>query len=245
MTAALRRQQLLHEMGIGAQWLLRTSDLADSTLADAEVKTGVEAEVKAEVEVDAVASLTWDALHAAVLERSGEFGSVLFGAGDQDADWLFIGLAPSAEDLAAAQPFAGATGALLDNMLRAMALQRGANTFFTQLIKCSIGPDSATDAGFDPALIAAQVTPWLPYLQRQIALIKPAIIVLFGHALGAALLQRDLASVQQPDSQVYSYLTVPTIVTYAPDHLLRQPEHKRQTWHDLRLALATLASTAF
>ena len=234
MNAALRRQQLLHEMGIGAQWILRASGTSDAVLTDVETK--------ARVAVDTLASLTWDGLQAAALKRSGEFSPVLFGAGDQNADWLFIGLAPSVEDLVAEQPFTGDSGALLDNMLRAMDLQRGVNTYFTQLVKCGLGTDVGSDIDSDMAPTADQMVNWLPYLQRQITLMKPAIIVVFGHALGAALLQLDVALRQQSETQVYNYLSVPTIVTYAPDHLQQQPEHKRQAWHDLRLAMATRAS---
>lgn len=155
----------------------------------------------------------------------------VFGVGDEQADWLFVGEGPGAEEDEQGEPFVGQAGQLLDNMLMAIKLKRGKNVYIANVVKCR-PPDNRTPA-------AEEIRQCLPYLQRQIQLLKPKVIVALGKTAAMSLMGTD-ATLGSLRGRVHDYHDTPLIVTYHPAYLLRTPTDKAKAWQDLRLAVATM-----
>ena len=163
------------------------------------------------------------------------------GVGDREADWLFIGEGPGFYEDKQGEPFVGNSGKLLDNMLAAIGLKRGANAYIANVVKCR-----PTDTGGkDRAPTPAEASACRAYLDRQIALIQPKIIVTLGRVASTALLEVDAQTpmaVLRGKRQVHRTpdgRQIPLIATYHPAYLLRQLTEKRKAWEDLCLALDT------
>jgi DNA polymerase len=155
------------------------------------------------------------------------------GVGDVRAQWLFVGEAPGAEEDAKGEPFVGQAGRLLDNMLAALGIARGANVYIANVLKCR-PPGNRT-----PEPREAEAC--RPYLDRQIELLRPGIIVALGKSAATTLLDVD-ASIASLRGRVHRYRGVPLIVTYHPAYLLRNLPDKAKAWEDLLLARRTLAA---
>ncbi len=155
----------------------------------------------------------------------------VFGVGDEQADWLFVGEGPGADEDAHGEPFVGQAGKLLDNMLAAIQLKRGHSVYITNIVKCR-PPGNRTPH-------ADEITQCLPYLERQIGLIQPKLIVALGKTAATALLGKE-AALDSLRGQLHDYRSIPLIVTYHPAHLLRTPPDKAKAWQDLRLAVETM-----
>jgi uracil-DNA glycosylase family 4 len=153
----------------------------------------------------------------------------VFGVGNPHADWLVIGEAPGAEEDRQGKPFVGAAGKLLDAMLRAIGLSREENVFVANMLKCR--PPSNRDPR--PEELAA----CLPYLMRQIAAIKPKLILAVGRIAAQSLLETDMP-LARLRGRVHRFgpLSTALIVTYHPAYLLRAPAEKRKAWEDLKFA---------
>ncbi len=155
----------------------------------------------------------------------------VFGVGDENADWLFVGEGPGAEEDAQGEPFVGQAGKLLDNMLAAIHLKRGDNVYIANCVKCrppgNRNPESAE-------LLACE-----PYLHRQIDLIRPKLIVALGKVAAANLLATD-ASVASMRGRIHQYRGTALIVTYHPAYLLRNLPDKAKAWADLCFAVRTM-----
>lgn len=165
----------------------------------------------------------------------------VFGVGDPKARWLFVGEGPGRNEDFQGEPFVGPAGKLLDNMFAAMALKRGDNTYIANIVKCR--PTDAAKGDRPPA--AEEMDACLPYLERQIALIKPTIIVALGKTAALALLKLDPATpVSSLRGTVHRHADVPVIVTYHPAYLLRKPKDKSKAWADLCLAMQSYAGSA-
>jgi uracil-DNA glycosylase family 4 len=153
----------------------------------------------------------------------------VLGVGDRHAQWLVVGEAPGAEEDRQGEPFVGRAGQLLDAMLRAIGLARGHNVYIANILKSR--PPGNRDP--DPAEVAA----CLPYLERQIELIRPRLILAVGR-----IAMQNLLGTQAPlgrmRGQVFEFGVLKTalVVTYHPAYLLRKPEDKRKTWEDLKFA---------
>jgi len=154
------------------------------------------------------------------------------GAGTPAGPWLFVGEAPGAEEDRRGEAFVGRGGQLLDAMLRAMGLSRQQNVYITNVLKCR--PPNNRDP------LGPEVKACLPFLQRQIALLQPKVIVALGRFAAQGLLQSQepLANLR---GKPQFYGEIPVIVTYHPAYLLRNPVDKRKAWLDLQLALRTFA----
>ncbi len=158
-------------------------------------------------------------------------------ASNAQADWFFVGDAPDEDEDEAGQAFAGQAGLLLDNMLKAMQARRGdvgaAGVYATSIVKCR-PPLSRLPLPEEVAQCAA-------YLQREIALIQPKVIVAMGRVAIQHVLQEHPDALTLPLGKqrgvVYHYLGVPVVVTYAPKMLLRASSDKGKAWADLCLAL--------
>lgn len=192
---------------------------------------------------DAVAGMDWPQLKAAVASCRGcqlceARTRTVFGVGDQKARWLFVGEGPGREEDMQGEPFVGPAGRLLNNMLLAMGLRRNVNVYLTNAVKCR-----ATDAsGADHAPTPAEIAACKPYLERQIALIQPTVIVALGKSAAQSLLGLDAGQTMETlRGTVHQHAGRPLIVTYHPSYLLRKPSAKREAWDDLCLALNAYA----
>jgi uracil-DNA glycosylase len=153
------------------------------------------------------------------------------GIGAADAAWMFVGEAPGADEDAQGEPFVGAAGRLLDNMLAALGLARDRDVFIANVLKCR-PPGNRTPAPLE-------VEACRPYLDRQIELVGPGLIVALGKSAACTLLGVD-ASVASLRNRVHRYRGRPLIVTYHPAYLLRTPADKAKAWEDLLFARRTL-----
>lgn len=171
-----------------------------------------------------VASCTECALH----QRRNK---TVFGVGDENADWLFVGEGPGADEDAQGEPFVGQAGKLLDNMLAAIQLKRGANVYIANVVKCR--PPQNRNPEPTEALACE------PFLHRQIDLIKPKLIIALGKVAATNLLARE-ASIASLRGKVHQYRGTPLIVTYHPAYLLRSLPEKARAWEDLCFAVDTM-----
>ena len=157
----------------------------------------------------------------------------VFGVGDERARWMLVGEAPGAEEDRIGEPFVGQAGRLLDNMLAAIGLQRGRDVYIGNVLKCRPPGNRNPDPG--------EVAACSPYLLRQIALIRPKLIIALGRFAAQTLLATD-ASIGSLRGTVHRYAGVPLIVTYHPAYLLRSLPEKAKAWVDLRFAVRTMAA---
>jgi uracil-DNA glycosylase len=154
------------------------------------------------------------------------------GVGDDHPQWMLVGEAPGADEDEKGEPFVGQAGKLLDNMLAAIELSRVKNVFITNVVKCH-PPDNRNPTAEECASCA-------PYLQRQIDLLQPKLIMALGKVAAHQLLGDD-ASIASLRGKIYTVKGVPTIVTYHPAYLLRTPTDKAKAWEDWCFARATMA----
>ncbi|KWE90473.1 DNA polymerase [Burkholderia ubonensis] len=187
-----------------------------------------------------VGELDWDALAARVADCTRcrlceKRTNTVFGVGDREADWMLIGEAPGENEDKQGEPFVGQAGKLLDNMLQSLSLERGANVYIANVIKCR--PPGNRNPEPD------EVARCEPYLQRQVALVKPKLIVALGRFAAQTLLKTD-ASIASLRGRVHTYEGVPVIVTYHPAYLLRSLQDKSKAWADLCLARDTFRGAA-
>lgn len=148
----------------------------------------------------------------------------VFGVGDEDADWLFIGEGPGAEEDARGEPFVGQAGRLLDNMLAAIGLKRGDDVYIGNIVKCRPPGNRVPEP-----LEAGRCE---PYLLRQIQLIDPKLIVALGKTAASNLLHTE-ASISSLRGRLHDFRGTPLIVTYHPAYLLRNLADKSKAWEDL------------
>ncbi|PXW26187.1 uracil-DNA glycosylase [Paraburkholderia caballeronis] len=187
-----------------------------------------------------IATLDWDALAERVASCTAcrlceRRTNTVFGVGDREAEWMLIGEAPGENEDRQGEPFVGQAGKLLDNMLRALSLARGDNVYIANVIKCR--PPGNRNPEPD------EVARCEPYLQRQVALVKPKIIVALGRFAAQSLLKTD-GSIASLRGRVHQYEGVPVIVTYHPAYLLRSLHDKSKAWTDLCLARDTWRAAA-
>ncbi|MGB9333331.1 MAG: uracil-DNA glycosylase, partial [Steroidobacteraceae bacterium] len=182
--------------------------------------------------VSAADAAAWEALRTQVLQCTKcplhlTRTQGVFGVGPRRADWLVIGEAPGAEEDRRGEPFVGAAGQLLDAMLRAIGLDRATNVYIANMLK------SRPPGNRDPK--PEEVAACLPYLQRQIELLRPKIMLAVGRIAAQSLLgtQAPLARLR---GEVHRFGDTPLVVTYHPAYLLRTPAEKRKAWEDLKFA---------
>ncbi len=153
----------------------------------------------------------------------------VLGVGNRQADWLIIGEAPGAEEDRRGEPFVGRAGQLLDAMLRAIGLSRETNVYIANVLK------SRPPGNRDPK--PDEVAACLPYLMRQIALMRPRLILAVGRIAAQNLLSTDVPLGRlRGKIHPFGELNTPLIVTYHPAYLLRTPADKRKAWDDLKFA---------
>ena len=183
--------------------------------------------------------LDWDELRGCVAsctrcELHQSRTQTVFGVGNPDASWMIIGEAPGAEEDRRGEPFVGRAGKLLDEMLRAIGQARQ-DVFIANILKCR--PPNNRDPKTD------EVAQCREYLERQISLVDPSIIVAVGRIAAQNLLGTD-APVGRLRGRRHSLGEVPLVVTYHPAYLLRSPSQKRKAWEDLSMAQAIAGGAA-
>ncbi len=155
----------------------------------------------------------------------------MLGVGDRQADWLFVGEGPGAEEDEKGEPFVGQAGKLLDNMLAAIGLRRGENVYIANAVKCR-PPQNRTPE-------AEEIAACRPYLARQIELIQPRLIVALGRPAAQSLLQVEV-KIAAARGRLHQYQSIPLIVTYHPAYLLRNLADKAKAWEDLCFMTQTM-----
>jgi len=192
----------------------------------------------------AIAQMDWPALREAVagctacgLCKSRK--QTVFGVGHARAHWMIVGEAPGEQEDLKGEPFVGAAGHLLDNMLHALQLTRAEappsrQVYIANTLKCR----PPRNRNPEPEEMAQCE----PFLLRQIALIQPRLILAMGRFAVQSLL-RSSEPIGKLRGRVHRYQGVPLVVTYHPAYLLRNLPDKARAWDDLLLA-AQIADAA-
>lgn len=184
-----------------------------------------------------VATMDWAPLREAVAGCTAcrlceSRRNTVFGVGHSQAHWMIIGEAPGEQEDLHGEPFVGPAGQLLDSMLMALGLTRDEapperQVFIANTLKCR----PPRNRNPEPEELARCE----PYLQRQIALVQPRVILAMGRFAVQSLL-RSSEPIGKLRGRVHQYQGVPLVVTYHPAYLLRQPMDKARSWDDLCLA---------
>lgn len=248
-----QRRQYLEAMGIQT-WSLRQSQASDETAQAIEAAASqthqaeITAPVPASVPVSfpeqhtesAAVATDWAGLQAQVsvcqrCDLSQQRTQTVFGVGNQNADWLVIGEAPGADEDAQGEPFVGAAGNLLNQMLLAVGLKRE-QAYIANIVKCR--PPNNRDPRPEEAAACEA------YLRQQIALIQPKVIFAVGRIAAHNLLKTD-QKVGEMRGQKFEYgdSKIPVVVSYHPAYLLRTPSAKRKAWQDLLAARQIINNT--
>lgn len=166
----------------------------------------------------------------------------VFGSGSLHADWMVVGDTPTLAEDTAQEPFVGDAGTLLDNMLRAVGLDRHADldafgsssgslrgVFLTHAVKCRPPGDRQPTN--------AEIAQCGDFLHRQMTLIRPKVLLLLGKLAVRSVLKVDppFGSLRE---QVHPLPHAVAVVTYPPGHLIRNPREKAKAWADLCLAMS-------
>ena len=239
----LAREQRLKALGLWPMWRLRTPAASAAAeepplVVEEDQRESMATPVSGASRPSSLGELDWDSLREAVkactrcpLSQSRTQG--VPGVGDTGAEWLFIGEAPGADEDRLGEPFVGQAGKLLDAMMAGIGLQRGRNVYIANILK------SRPPGNRDPR--PEEVEACLPYLERQIDLIKPRLIVVLGRIAAQTLLVTD-TPIGRLRGHVHQYRGLPMVVTYHPAYLLRNPADKAKVWDDLVLARRTMIS---
>ncbi|BBJ24607.1 uracil-DNA glycosylase [Candidatus Nitrotoga sp. AM1P] len=243
-----REEAILRELNLYPLWQRREqaqSVLEQVTAVVQPVTEQITSKIVVEkVDMQNLDSYDWPKLQALVKNCTActlraSCTQTVFGMGDVRADWLFVGEWPGADEDIQGEPFVGQSGKLLDNMLAAIKLKRGHNVYITNIVKC-YPPGNRTPE-------ANEIAQCVPYLDRQIQLIQPKLIVALGET--AALLLGHGAMLSGVRGKLHDYRGsssyslvkgIPLIITYHPTYLLHTPLKKTEAWDDLCLAVATM-----
>jgi uracil-DNA glycosylase len=184
--------------------------------------------------------MEWDDLRRAVstceaCDLCRTRSQTVFGVGHREAEWMIVGEAPGAEEDARGEPFVGQAGRLLDQMLAAVGLSRGGSgadsVFIANVLKCR------PPGNRNPQ--PEEVARCEPFLQRQIELVRPRLLLVMGRFAAQSLLGTD-ASIAALRGREHTYrggaVQIPVVVTYHPAYLLRSLGEKAKSWADLCLA---------
>ena len=225
-----RQQQFLDAMGIDV-WLRR--DLTAPLEESGEVLPNSDREAD-------IRAASWEALHRLVAECRAcplhtSRTKTVFGSGDAHASLLLVGEAPGAAEDAQGLPFVGPAGKLLTEMLLAIGLTRE-QVFIANTLKCR--PPNNRDPLED------EVRQCKAFLQRQVELIKPRLILALGRVAAHNILstRESLARLRLSVAR-YENTEIPVYVTYHPAYLLRSPTEKYKAWEDLKKVRHFLVSS--
>jgi len=156
--------------------------------------------------------------------------NLVFGVGNANAELMFVGEAPGADEDAQGEPFVGRAGKLLDKIIGAMGLKRS-EVYIANILKCR------PPGNRNPQ--PAEVVECIRYLLRQIDIIQPKVLVCLGGIAATTLLQTDLA-VGKLRGRFHDFHGTPLLVTYHPAYLLRNSAGKAPVWEDMKTVLAKM-----
>ncbi|MFM2057857.1 MAG: hypothetical protein RLY71_2242 [Pseudomonadota bacterium] len=192
-----------------------------------------------------VATLDWPELREAVRSCQAcrlceSRTQTVFGVGHPRAQWMLIGEAPGEQEDRLGEPFVGKAGQLLDQMLRAVGLTRDEaspeqQVYIANVLKCRPPGNRNPEP--------QEVAKCEPFLQRQVELVQPRLILAMGRFAVQSLLQ-STEPIGRLRGRVHQYQGVPVVVTYHPAYLLRNPLDKSRAWEDLCLAREVLAASS-
>jgi DNA polymerase len=192
-----------------------------------------------------VATLDWPELREAVRTCQAcrlceSRTQTVFGVGNSRAQWMLIGEAPGEQEDRLGEPFVGKAGQLLDQMLRAVGLTREEalperQVYIANVLKCRPPGNRNPEP--------QEVAKCEPFLQRQVELVQPRLILAMGRFAVQSLLQSS-EPIGRLRGRVHQYHGVPVVVTYHPAYLLRNPLDKSRAWEDLCLAREVLAASS-
>jgi uracil-DNA glycosylase family 4 len=233
-----RRDFIITELGLSPLWVRREAnthvDLPTGQAGGAEFRRAEKVPDRAAQ----IQGMDWTALKSSVsactacgLHKARK--QAVLGVGDENAEWMFVGEAPGADEDERGEPFVGQAGKLLDNMLASIALQRGKNVYIANIVKCR-PPGNRT-----PEPVEAQACD--AYLRRQFGLIRPRLIIALGRVAAQNLLGIE-ATLASLCGRVHDYHGTPLIVTYHPAYLLRNLVDKAKSWEDLCFAREAMAA---
>ncbi len=219
-------------MGLSPLWKLRATAPADESVVAPQPVAAPE------VPASAAPAGDWDGLAAEVRDcrKCGLCAArrqAVLGVGDVAADWMFVGEGPGAEEDQRGEPFVGQAGKLLDNMLAAIGLRRGDDVYIANAVKCR-PPENRTPE-------AAELDACRPYLERQIALIRPRLIIALGRPAAQTLLGGEI-KIAAARGRLHDRGGIPVVVTYHPAYLLRNLPDKAKAWEDLCFMRAAMRS---
>jgi uracil-DNA glycosylase family 4 len=197
-----------------------------------EVESGGQAVVLAPRASSLVPAMDWDELREAVRQCTAcglckHRKQTVFGVGSETGPWLFVGEGPGADEDEQGDPFVGQAGKLLDSMLAAIGIRRGREVYIANVVKCR-PPGNRTPTAEEAAACA-------PFLDRQIDLLQPKLIVALGKTAAVRLLNTE-ASLASLRGKLHRYRGIPLVVTYHPAYLLRSLPEKAKAWEDLLFA---------
>ncbi len=235
---SLSREDMLRELELLPAWRLREQPIVAPQPVAVEMATVAAPPAADQPTAAPVTQMGWAELKQAVAacqacSLAQTRTQTVFGVGDENADWLFVGEAPGAEEDRRGEPFVGTAGQLLDNMLAAIKLKRGENVYIANVLKCR-PPQNRDPHG-------EEVVKCDPFLKRQVELIQPKLIVAMGRFAAQSVLNTDEA-IGALRGKLHDYNGVPVIVTYHPAYLLRNLPDKAKAWEDLCFARATMRS---
>ncbi len=158
--------------------------------------------------------------------------NVVFGEGNPDADLLFIGEAPGREEDIQGRPFVGEAGALLTRLIEKMGLQRS-SVYIANMIKCRPPMNRDPDS--------EEIETCRPYLEKQIDIIKPEVIITLGRIALQALMMDPGLKITAARGTFLEYRSIPLMPTFHPAYLLRNPKDKWLTWNDMQKVLERMS----
>ncbi len=214
----------LEGVGYGELYLRRASGADSAAVAAAAAATEPPSAGVAE-RAEALAAVAAESQGCTACKLSGGRQHVVFGSGGQNAELMLIGEGPGAEEDRQGLPFVGPAGELLTKILRAIDLERS-QVYIANVVKCR--PPQNRDP--EPDEVAA----CRGYLERQIDLVQPRVIVALGRVAAQALLGTSEA-LGRLRGRWHEVRGVPTRTTYHPAALLRYNKYKRPTWEDMQV----------
>ena len=225
------RRRVLAALDIGPLWVRRRAREVESDggdPADAAARRSIR-----------IATLDWHPLREAVATcvacgLAPTRTQTVFGVGVDRPAWLIVGEAPGAEEDASGEPFVGPAGKLLDAMLASVGHARERDVFIANMVKCR------PPGNRDPS--PSELSACRPFLERQIALLQPRVVLVVGKVASAALLGHE-GTMGSARGRVHRLSIdgrdIPAIATYHPSYLLRSAAEKAKAWADLCFARET------
>jgi uracil-DNA glycosylase len=246
------RDMYLREMGITPIWCSRDAQAENAVITQNEIAASTSmllppathSPVANEHETTfdratRIAQMSWDKLTADIARCTScklckTRTKTVPGVGNKAPTWMIVGEAPGESEDKQGEPFVGRAGQLLDAMLAAVGKSRKQDVYITNVIKCRPPGNRNPEAD--------EISACAPYLERQIELAKPKLLLAAGKFAGQQLLKTD-ATVGAMRAAPGKRNGVPVVVTYHPSYLLRSPLEKAKAWDDLATALSLTAPT--